>query len=103
MAAYELSRNYATRHCIFAIDNEDDLKILPTSKKSGIKSISLSSPCRQGSIEKAINGKCYVLNGKDEWKYSYTGSAGGESGGSGDVPVTDIEPIPQTIIESLFK
>ena len=106
MAAYELNRNYATRYCVFAIDSEDDLKVLPTSKKSGIESMSLSTPCRQGSIARATNGKCYILDGKDKWKYSYTGSAGGGSGstgGDGDIPMADVEPIPQLTIESLFK
>lgn len=102
MAAHELSRNCATRHCVFAIDTENDLKILPTSKKSGKESVSLSTPCRQGSMARSVDGKCYILNGNDEWKYSFIGTSGSSSGGNGNTSIEDVEPIPSDTIESLF-
>ena len=99
MAAWEISRNNETRHCVFAIDDETDLKILPTSKKSGTGEMSLYTPCRQGSVARTTDGKCYILDGKDNWKYS---SSGGSGGTGGSVTIDEIEPIPQTTIESLF-
>lgn len=96
MAAHELDRNNATRHCFFAIDSEDDLKFLPTSKSSGKGMLSTSSPCRQGSIARTTSGTRYVLSGDDKWTYSSSGGGGG--GGS-----EDIEPIATSTIEKLFE
>lgn len=102
MAAQEVSRNNSTRHCVFAIDSEDDLRILPTSKKSGIESLSLSTPCRQGSMARTTDGKYYTLDGNDQWNRTSGGggSTGGTGGGSGEAE--DVEPISSTTIESLF-
>lgn len=97
MAAYEINRNYATRVCVFVIDSDDDLAILPTSTQSGKESLSLSTPCRMGSMAKMTDGtKAYMLDGKDTW-VRYTASTGG-----GIDPEEEIEPIDDSTIESLF-
>lgn len=98
MAANEINRNCSTRYCIFAIDGEEDLKILPTSKRRGLDEMSSSMPCSQGSIARTTDGKCYILDGKDIWKYS----SGGSGNTDGSVAIDGVEPIPQTTIESLF-
>ena len=95
MAATELKRNYDTKHCIFAIDDEDDIILLPTIVSSGAGDLKLSPPCCQGSIARSADGKNYRLNGNNEWeKYS-----GGSGGGGGD---EDIEPVDFDDIEALF-
>jgi hypothetical protein len=97
MSAYEINRNNTTRHCVFALDDESDLAMLPTSKKSGTGDLKLSTPCRQGSVARTTAGKRYVLSGKDEWDISSSDNGGG---GSND---EDVEPISTSTIESLFE
>lgn len=70
MSAYEIYRNYTNRYCEFALDNESDLCLLPTDKKSGSGILKLSTPCRQGSIAMTTDGKRYVLGGNSEWSAS---------------------------------
>lgn len=93
MAAYEIYRNYETRYCEFAIDDESDLETLPTFQKSGSGSMSLSSPCRQGSTAKAADGKVYTLSGNNQWTYSY------KSNGSGSGSTYDEDEQIAKIIE----
>lgn len=89
MAARELSRNFATRYCLFYIDSFDnDAKNLPTNAESGKEELSLSSPCSFGSIAKDANGQKYVLTGDNEWALFNSGS--GSGGGSGGIPELDI-------------
>ena len=47
-------------------------------------------------MARAVNGKNYMLDGKDKW-VEYTGSGGGGGGGP-----EDAEPIPDGDIEHLF-
>ena len=96
MAATELKRNYDTRHCVFAISDENDIEMLPDAEKAGSGDLYLSGTCCQGSLAKADDGKTYRLNGNNEWvKYS-----GGSGGGSGE---DDAEPIEDADIEALFN
>lgn len=98
MAACEISRNYITRVCLFVIDSEADLAVLPTTEERGKEDVSASAPCAMGSIAELVDGsKSYRLNGNDEW-IEYVGST---SGGGTD-PEEEIEPIDDSAIESLF-
>ena len=97
MAASELKRDYTTRYCIFAIDSEDDIPMLPTSTRVGSGDLIRSTTCCIGSIATASDGKRYRLNGDDTWKI-YESSGGGGGGGGDD----DIQPIDDADIEHLF-
>lgn len=99
MHATELSRNYTTRYCVFAVDGEEHLVMLPTSTKVGTDDMIMSTTCCAGSIARCQNGTTYVLNGSDEW-VKYSGHSGG--GGGGDDP-EDAEPISDDDIEHLFE
>lgn len=90
MAATEIKRNHETRHCIFAIDDKTDISMLPTSEKNGTGDLKFSTPCCQGSIAKANDGKSYRLSGNNEWEeYSV-------------VQQTDIVAVTDAEIEALF-
>lgn len=96
MAASELKRNYDTRHCVFAISDENDIEMLPDAEKAGSGDLRLSGTCCQGSLAKTDDGKTYRLNGNNKWaKYS-----GGSGGGGGD---DDAEPIEDADIDALFN
>lgn len=85
MAAKELSRNYATRYCLFYIDDESDIAKLPTSKESGKNEMCLSTTCSYGSIANAKNGNSYILDGNDEWvTYKKSSGSGGGAPEWGD-------------------
>lgn len=96
MHATELKRNYTTRYCMFAIDSEDYIDMLPTTTKVGSGELKMSTTCCAGSLARCLDGKMYTLNGDDEW-VKYTSG----SGGGGDEP-EDVEPIPDSDIEALF-
>lgn len=94
MAAWELKRDYATRYCLFGIDDDNDLDMLPTSIRCGSGDLILSTTCAVGSIARASDGKSYILTGENKWiEYKC-------SGGGGDDP--DIEDITDEEIEDLF-
>lgn len=82
MSARELSRNNATRYCLFYIDSYDsDGEKLPTSQESGKNELSSSSPCSYGSIAKDASGHVYILTGDDKWvlhNNSNSGSSGSQ-------------------------
>lgn len=100
MAACELQRNYITRYCLFAIDDKDDLEMLPTSKRAGNGDLIRSTTCCIGSKASAIDGTMYVLNGNDRWvKFSKSGGGGG----GGDEGPEDAEEITDQDIEDLFN
>ena len=83
MAACELKRNYTTRYCVFAIDNANDLEMLPTTSRGGSGDLIRSTTCCFGSLAKAADGQTYRLNGADEWVlYTPSGGGGGGSGAS---------------------
>lgn len=63
-----VKRGYATGHCEFAIDSEEDLKKLPRIGKKGQDSLSTLDTCSQGSLAVGTNGKIYILKGDtNEW------------------------------------
>lgn len=96
MHATELKRDNTTRYCLFAIDSEAYIDMLPTTAKVGTGELIWSTTCCAGSMARCLDGTMYMLSGEDVWT-KYTGSGGG--GGSGD---DDAEPIPFDEIESLF-
>lgn len=100
MSAWELKRDHTTRYCLFAIDSNSDLYMLPTSKRVGKGDVKTSTFCAIGSMAKAVNGKWYMLNGNDEW-VEYVGGSGG-GGGGGDDHMAEDSPIPDDTIEGLF-
>ena len=79
MAVYELMRNEETRYAIFAIDEKGDLESLPTSEENSADGL---TTCSMGSIARCVDGKSYILNGKNSW-VEYTGAASSSGGGSG--------------------
>ena len=98
MAAWETSRDYTTRHCIFTIDSADDLWMLPTSKTVGQGDLIRSTTCRMGSLAKVTSdGSAYILTGADKW-ISYVDKS---SGGGGSGP-DDYDYIDDSDIEDLF-
>lgn len=98
MAACELVRNYTTRYCLFAIDSERDLDMLPTSDRVGSGDLIRSTTCCIGSRARSSVGKSYVLNGNNKWiECSWSGGGGG-----GDEPPEGSE-ITHEEIEDLFN
>lgn len=96
MAACEIARNFTTNYAVFAIDNGNDIDILPTQYESGTGVLSLSKPCSMGSIAKCSDGKQYCLNGEtNQWEKS--------SGGGGSPSPDEVQPIDDSAIESLFN
>lgn len=85
MAAKELRRDHITRHCLFAIDDADDIDMLPTSTRTGSGELIQSAVCCIGSRAIAVSGKTYMLSGDDKWvEYSGGGSGGGGGGEPGE-------------------
>lgn len=86
------------------MDSEDDIAKLPTHNTEG-KDIDVKSvkSCAYGSRTTCGNGKTYILSGENKWVV-YTGTSGGlgGSGSSGDTEA-NIEPIPDNLIDNLFK
>ena len=81
MAAKELRRDHITRYCLFAIDDADDISMLPTSTKTGSEDLVQSAICCIGSRAVAVSGKTYMLSGDDKWvEYSGGSGGGGEPG-----------------------
>lgn len=99
MHATELTRNYTTRYCLFAIDSAEYLDMLPTTTEVGSGDLIDSTTCCAGSMARCVDGTRYTLTGDDEW-VKYTGGGGGGGGGGGDDE--DAEPIPDSDIDSLF-
>lgn len=97
MAAKELRRDHITRHCLFAIDDADDIKMLPTSTRTGSEDLAQSAICCIGSRAVAVSGKTYMLSGNDEW-VEYKGSGGS---GGGDEP-GEYDYITDDDISNLF-
>ena len=97
--ATEIKRNYITRHCVFAIDGEEYLDMLPTSTDVGSGDLIKSTTCCAGSRAISVDGKQFILNGEDKW-VKYTGGSGG-GGGGGDDP-SGAEDITDEDIEHLF-
>ena len=96
MHATELMRNHTTRYCVFAIDSDDYITMLPTTTRVGSGELNKSTTCCAGSIARSVDGKNYMLKGSDQW-VEYSGPSGGSGGGS-----VDIEAITDGEIENLF-
>lgn len=94
MAAQEIKRDDETHFCVFAIESEKDLELLPTTKESGKSNLETSSPCAMGSVARTIDEKRYILKSDDKWIYANSSSGGGE--------YEDVEPIDTSTIYSLF-
>lgn len=103
MAANEISRNYTNRYCLFVIDDENDIELLPTSTSSGKLDLSMSTPCAMGSRANCIaNGNQYILNGANSWVIYNGFINSGSEGDSGTSQNEGIEPIDDNTIELLF-
>ena len=80
MAAKEIRRDHITRYSLFAIDDANDIDMLPTSVHVGSGDLKWSTTCCIGSKAMAVNGKIYMLNGSDQWvEYNRSGGSGGGS------------------------
>jgi len=101
MAACELQRNYTTRFCLFAIDSESDLDMLPTAERVGSGDLISSTYCCIGSRARGSDGTQYVLNGSNQW-IVYNGGSGGGGGGDYGPGPEDAEEITDADLEALF-